>query len=1303
LNLFCMFHSLIFLFGRVGRWLFGSWVFAMLALPAAADWLTYRADAARTGFTAEVLPAGLSLAWSLEAGKPESAWPRSERLSFDRAFHCVVVGESLFFGSSGDHALYRVEVATGRSRAIFMADGPIRFAPAVWKDRLFVVSDDGFLYCLTLTGEVVWKRRGGPSDVRRVGNQQLISKWPARGAPVVVGDVVYFGAGIWPTDEIFLQALDCASGEVRWMNDDSGGIYMPQPHGGADAESGVSAQGYLVATGGSNRFLPGAVGESGAPQLLVPTGRAVPACFDLADGAFRYFHLQQNGKRGGFATMAIGSMFLNSGMAFEVASGQAGATVGAGPVAAFPGGVVRAASGKVEALRWVSKEKPDRRGTLVNSWELAVEWSVELPGATALIIAGETVMVGGAGWVRRLERGTGEKTENWAVEGEVHDLAASGGRLFVSTDAGRIYGFAKTGEPTQTQLLTEGETDWPVDPEAVRAAEAILAEAGLGKGFCLDVGCGEGQLARELARRSELMVYAVDDDRERVAKLRARLLKAGLYGRRVTVHYLADLQALPHPDFFANLVVSGRSLAEGSLDFLEKGWQHSLRPYGGMAMFGAADDLQVTTRGALEGAGEWTHQYMSAANQLCSIDERVQGPLGMLWYRDVALDLPQRHGRGPAPLFYDGLLYHLGLDELVCVDAYNGTEEWRFSLPGILRAYDGDELMGVSGTGSNYCVGSTGVYVRQQGHCVRIDRRTGEELGRFDAPLQADGKPGVWGYLSLEGGQLFGSLANTGHQVTFRWKASTGDMSQQLTESATLFALDAKSGALQWRFDAKESIRNNAIAVGQGQVFLIDRPLATFDRRREAPKEELPSGDLVALDAVTGKERWRAAQQAEGTTLSLSPEYRRLLVSYQPTRFALASEVGAKLAVFSTEQGEKLWEKDAKYSSRPLINDYTVYAQGGAWDLLSGEERPFNFSRSYGCGVLAGSRHMMVYRSATLGYFDLTKNERTENYGGVRPGCWLNALPAGGLVLVPDASAGCQCSYLNQSWMALEPVALRPPEVSLPSGTYPDEVEVVLSHEDSRRGAMIRYTLDGGSPTAESALYQQPLRVATTTRVRSRVFMPDGKVSRAVDARLVIDPDLLPLADAHWRVWDVSSGKVSGGPSRWTVVEDVVRETSNIYQGAASDLAPETERYGTLRLFKEADDFRDGEIEFEMRSGDDDGIGLAFRVEDETHHYLWTTDLQRQFRVLAVKDGETYRVLASNDRAYQKNVWHQVKITLVGPLITVEVDGEEDFRVSDERFSQGTIALHNWGSSQIEFRNLRLRRTQVDGKEEVER
>jgi hypothetical protein len=32
-----------------------------------------------------------------------------------------------------------------------------------------------------------------------------------------------------------------------------------------------------------------------------------------------------------------------------------------------------------------------------------------------------------------------------------------------------------------------------------------------------------------------------------------------------------------------------------------------------------------------------------------------------------------------------------------------------------------------------------------------------------------------------------------------------------------------------------------------------------------------------------------------------------------------------------------------------------------------------------------------------------------------RPGCWINLIPAGGLLLMPEASSGCTCEYPVQA------------------------------------------------------------------------------------------------------------------------------------------------------------------------------------------------------------------------------------------------------------------------------------------------
>jgi len=47
------------------------------------------------------------------------------------------------------------------------------------------------------------------------------------------------------------------------------------------------------------------------------------------------------------------------------------------------------------------------------------------------------------------------------------------------------------------------------------------------------------------------------------------------------------------------------------------------------------------------------------------------------------------------------------------------------------------------------------------------------------------------------------------------------------------------------------------------------------------------------------------------------------------------------------------------------------------------------------------------------------ENGKSKNLTNVnRPGCWINIIPAGGLVLVPEASSGCSCNFPVQTSFA---------------------------------------------------------------------------------------------------------------------------------------------------------------------------------------------------------------------------------------------------------------------------------------------
>ena len=182
----------------------------------AGNWPMMGADAARSGYTKETLPTKLFPRWTHKSvHAPDRAWPREDRMLFDAAYHVAVSEGTLYFGSSADDKVTALDAATGREKWTFFTSGPVRFAPAVWKDRLFVASDDGYLYCLsTADGSVIRKWRGGPKDDFVLGNGRMISKWPARGGPAVIGDVVYYAAGIWQSEGVFLYAIGCESGKI---------------------------------------------------------------------------------------------------------------------------------------------------------------------------------------------------------------------------------------------------------------------------------------------------------------------------------------------------------------------------------------------------------------------------------------------------------------------------------------------------------------------------------------------------------------------------------------------------------------------------------------------------------------------------------------------------------------------------------------------------------------------------------------------------------------------------------------------------------------------------------------------------------------------------------------------------------------------------------------------------------------------------------------------------------------------------------------------------------------------------------
>ena len=574
------------------------------AAASADDWPTWRHDAGRTAISPERLPEGLHLQWVREYPplKPAFWQVRQQRLQFDLGYEPIVAGGMMFVGSSHNDRVTAIDAETGAEKWRFYTDGPVRLAPVAWQGRLYVGCDDGVLYCLDApTGKLLWKRQAAPSPRKVLGNGRLISAWPARGGPVVAEGRVYFAAGVWPFEGIFVYALDARTGAVAWLNDRCGSRYCTHPHGAASF-GGPSPQGYLLVHG---------------DELVVPSGRAFPAYFDLATGALRCFEFGHQGHGS-----IPGSWFVATG-----------------------------ADGRVLVDPEINTETHDIGQQVVGQRGVRLVPGEVLP---------DEVSVGGRAY--RLQRGAaaaisaggrqyGFSDSLPGVEGTIHTMLAAGARLFVVTREGRIYCLGAEKAAPKRYPVETAPLDRPADGWAERAKE-IVERTGAAEGYGLVWGLGSGRLAEELVRQTNLHVLVVDPDAAKVGTFRRRMDRAGLYGVHVAAG-VGNPAEFGFPPYLARLIVSEDLEAAGlgrGQAFAQSAFA-ALRPYGGALCLESNDDqhaalarscegatlpgaqlkrdgvYSVLVRGALPGAADYTGRP--------NRDQRVRAPLGLLWFGDT--------------------------------------------------------------------------------------------------------------------------------------------------------------------------------------------------------------------------------------------------------------------------------------------------------------------------------------------------------------------------------------------------------------------------------------------------------------------------------------------------------------------------------------------------------------------------------------------------------------------------------------------------------------------------------------------
>ncbi len=602
------------------------------------------------------------------------------------------------------------------------------------------------------------------------------------------------------------------------------------------------------------------------------------------------------------------------------------------------------------------------------------------------------------------------------------------------------------------------------------AAKAVGA-AGVQRGFCLVLGLVDGSLMREIARISGLAVVGVESDPARVDSIRRSLAADGNYGWRLTVVRVADLSSLPFTSCMANLIVSERTLAGEPLATPPGEVERVLRPDGGRAFIAdesgtAALDL---TRPPLAGAAEWSHQYADPANTA-----RTDDPLGeakatnefsLQWLGrpggDFGID---RQPRGPAPLAVNGRLFHQGMNRIAALDAYNGQALWSMEIPDLRR-------VNIPHDSANWCADSESIYVAIRDRAWALDAGTGNLARTFRLTKHQRGTHD-WGYIACTERFLLGSSVKAGSQFQAFWSKHMwydqvgSPIATAVVCSDNVFAYDKQTAEGLWAYGRGLIINSTITATDERIWFVESRPPAT---QRPANGRVLGASSkslwfhahAVCLDAATGKVLWDKPlpdptyiQPDSGFAAPLTPESGFVQVTYgvhTSKGFMLVQSIGRTnkagkpagggiflYLLYNDTDGSLRWIQSTSWRrnnhgahiSHPVVMNDRVYVDPSGVSLETGMPLDHTFGPRVGCPTIVGSRDALFFRGPGGCVTEWGLESRTPTgWARLRPSCWLNMLPAQGMMLVPEGGAGCSCGGWIETSVGFLPKRQERPEV----------------------------------------------------------------------------------------------------------------------------------------------------------------------------------------------------------------------------------------------------------------------------------
>jgi len=554
-----------------------------------------------------------------------------------------------------------------------------------------------------------------------------------------------------------------------------------------------------------------------------------------------------------------------------------------------------------------------------------------------------------------------------------------------------------------------GADDIPGSTSELALPQRILKATGVKGGLIVHVGCGDGELTRQLRASDSYLVQGLDTNAENVKKTRQRIKSLDLYGA-VTADTF-DGERLPYTDNLVNLLVVSDKYQVSKDEMLRV-----LAPRG-VAYVREGDGWNKTVKPWPENIDQWTHYLHGPDNNAVAHDTVVGPPRHMQWlggprwtrthHKLCSISSVVTTGGRIFYILDEGPAANPGLPgkwSIIARDAFSGVLLWKKPLeswtwhairfrsgpPQVTRLLVGAEDRLYAPLGLNSPVSA-------------MDAVTGETVKTYENTEGAE-------EIILTDGTLLVLKGSPVAEHAVGHRAFAGKV--KFPNEKTIVAIDTRTGEELWKWSDPDANPRPETLGSDGKSVYVQI-----------------NESVTCLELKSGKERWTFGER--GTNKRNRMSYGRYtLVAVDGV--VLCNLVG-NLTAISAEDGKKLWQCKAGGGFHSPLDIFVI--DGQVWQGLhvSDSVSPppvYDFSecRDLHTGEVSRENQVMVdlqttghhhrcYREKATDRYIITGKRGIEMMGlagenhsrnnWVRGACQYGILPANGLLYAPSHSCGC--------------------------------------------------------------------------------------------------------------------------------------------------------------------------------------------------------------------------------------------------------------------------------------------------------